>query len=69
MPIVAVTTWPTPDAVRRKLLRELTETVHTVTGAPRHKITVHITEINPGQWAEAGIPGDDPSFPSGGRDS
>jgi 4-oxalocrotonate tautomerase len=65
MPIVNVTTWKSDNTeVKVKLIRELTKTVHQVTGAPLDKITVYLQEIDKQFWAEAGITGDDPEFPT-----
>ncbi|RLK58713.1 tautomerase family protein [Actinokineospora cianjurensis] len=62
MPILSVTTWPTPDDKIRELVEALTTTMHRVTGAPLDKITVHVQEIAPDRWAEGGVLGTNPDF-------
>ncbi|MBB1268267.1 tautomerase family protein [Shewanella sp. SR44-3] len=63
MPIINVTTWKSDDQqMKKKLIEELTRTVHQVTGAPLDKITVYLQEIDNQYWGEAGITGNDPQF-------
>lgn len=63
MPIINVTTWKNSEpATKKRLLDGLTRVTHEVTGAPLDKITVFIQEVPQSDWAEAGIPGDDPEF-------
>ncbi|RKT55519.1 tautomerase family protein [Saccharothrix australiensis] len=62
MPIVSVTTWPGPDDLARRLVEELTGTVHRVTGAPMDKITVYVQEVPRDRWAEGGVLGSNPDF-------
>jgi 4-oxalocrotonate tautomerase len=55
MPFLTVTTWPNmSDNKSRKLIEELTKTVHKVTGAPLKKITVVINEIPQNRWGGRG---------------
>ncbi len=62
MPIVNITTWPTPIEKKHKLIKEITRVVRDITGAPLNKITVYVQEINPDNWADGGVIGTDPSF-------
>ncbi|EKD91904.1 MAG: hypothetical protein ACD_29C00312G0002 [uncultured bacterium] len=63
MPIITVTTWPTPVEKKQKMILEITRVVHETTGAPLNKITVCVQELQKDSWAEAGILGSDPEFP------
>lgn len=68
MPVITVTTWPSPsDEKSRELMQELTKTVKEVVGCPLDKITVYIQEIPPSRWAEGGSVGSDPDFPTASR--
>ena len=67
MPIIHVTTWPTPLDKKQKMILEITRVVHETTGAPLDKITVCVQEIEKNSWAEAGIFGSDPEFPKKSR--
>lgn len=62
MPIVHITTWPTPEKTKQNVMKEITRVIHSETGAPLDKITVYITEIQQNSWSEAGILGSDPEF-------
>jgi 4-oxalocrotonate tautomerase len=62
MPIVNITTWPTPLEKKQKMMKEITQVIHETTGAPLTKITVIVQEIDKHDWSEAGITGDDPDF-------
>lgn len=63
MPIIKVTTWKSDNQqLKEQLVKELTKTVHSVTGAPMPKITVFIEEIPNTQWAEGGVLGSEPDF-------
>lgn len=69
MPIIHITTWAgQTDEKSKELVEALTETTHRVTGAPLDKITVYISEIPRNRWAEAGVLGDDPDFPTKSRE-
>lgn len=63
MPIINITTWPTPIEKKQKMILEITRVVHETTGAPLDKITVFVQEIEKDSWAEAGVFGDNPEFP------
>lgn len=63
MPIVNITTWPTPQPVKEKVMQEITKVIHDITGAPLDKITVYFQEIEKQSWSEAGILGSDETFP------
>jgi len=67
MPIINITTWPTPTEVKEKLLKEITRVTHEVTGAALDKITVLIQEVEKASWCDAGILGNDPDFPVNSR--
>ncbi|MGR5299139.1 tautomerase family protein [Vibrio mediterranei] len=63
MPFIRLTTWKSDNQeMKENLVRELTKTVHRVTGAPMPKITVVIEEIPNTQWAEGGVLGYEPDF-------
>ena len=63
MPILHVTTWPNlGDAKSCQLIEALTQTMHSVTGAPLDRITVFITEVPRERWGEGGVPGSHPQF-------
>ncbi len=67
MPIINITTWPTPKDVKEKMMKEVTRVIHEVTGAPLDKVTVLIQEIEKDSWCEAGSLGNDPEFPTKSR--
>lgn len=62
MPIISITTWPTPKETQQLMMQEITKVVHKISGAPLDKITVYIQEIIPSSWSEAGASGDSPEF-------
>lgn len=63
MPIINITTWPTPEDVKQSVMEKITQLVHRETGAPLDKITVYFQEIERRNWSEAGILGSDEAFP------
>jgi 4-oxalocrotonate tautomerase len=69
MPIINITTWPTPAEIKERMMKEVTRVVHEVSGAPLDKITVYFQEISKDSWSEAGVLGSDPDFPSKSRKS
>lgn len=63
MPYVSVSTWKMNDEESvKKLLEEITDTVHRNCKAPLDKITVTLTEIESSRWADGGVMGNDPDF-------
>lgn len=62
MPIINITTWPTPEEVKKNVMEKITKLLHEETGAPLDKITVFFNEIEKNNWAEGGILGSDPDF-------
>jgi 4-oxalocrotonate tautomerase len=62
MPIINITTWPTPIDVKEKLMQEITRVTHEITKAPLDKITVLIQEVEKNSWCEAGALGSDVDF-------
>ncbi|MDC9613716.1 tautomerase family protein [Xenorhabdus khoisanae] len=64
MPFVQITTWNMNDENQIKsMVEDVTLAVHKNSGAPLDKISVVITEISPSRWSDAGILGNDLSFP------
>ncbi len=62
MPVINITTWPTPLDVKKNMMEEITRVVHETSGAPLDKITVYIHEIQQENWADAGVIGNDLAF-------
>jgi 4-oxalocrotonate tautomerase len=67
MPIINITTWPTPPEIKEKMMIAITQVIHEVTGAPLDKITVLIQEVEKNSWCEAGALGSDPQFATKSR--
>lgn len=68
MPVIHITTWPIKDEKHVQVLMEdITRAVHKNTGAPLDKISVILTEVSPSRWADAGILGTSPEFPTQSR--
>ena len=67
MPLISITTWPTPDDKKREMMEAITQVVHTIGGAPLDKITVYIQEIERHNWSEAGVLGSAEDFPTSSR--
>ena len=67
MPIIQITTWPTPKETKQHMMQEITRIIHEISGAPLDKITVYLQEIEPSQWSEAGIIGDNKEFKTKSR--
>lgn len=67
MPIINITTWPTPQPIKEQVMKEITRVVHEITKAPLDKITVLFQEIEKHSWSEAGILGSDQKFPEKSR--
>ncbi|WP_413730222.1 tautomerase family protein [Sodalis sp. RH22] len=64
MPFVQITTWKMNDEAKVKnLVDEITRSVHIHCGAPLDKISVVIVELPPSRWSDAGVLGNDPTFP------
>ena len=62
MPVINITTWPTEEGTKKKMMEEVTRVIHETTGAPLDKITVYVQEIQKKNWADAGVIGDDADF-------
>lgn len=63
MPVVEISTFKINDQEKAEtLLKEMTATLHRVTGVPLDKISVYLNEIEPSRWADAGVVGSDPEF-------
>lgn len=68
MPVIQVTTWKINNEQNVQLLIEdITRAVYEHCGAPLDKISVIINEVSPSRWADAGITGNDPTFPQQSR--
>jgi len=64
MPFVQITTWKLSDEHKvKKLVEEITHSIHLHCGAPLDKISVVISELTPDRWSDAGILGSDKDFP------
>jgi 4-oxalocrotonate tautomerase len=62
MPIINISTWPTPTEIKKNIMEKITKLIHEETGAPLDKITVFFNEIVKDSWSEGGILGSDPEF-------
>jgi len=47
----------------KKLVEEITHSIHLHCGAPLDKISVVISELTPDRWSDAGVLGNDKDFP------
>ncbi len=65
MPVVQISTFKMEDQQKATvLLQEVTAAMHRVTGIPLDKISVFLTEVEPTRWADAGVVGSHPDFPT-----
>ena len=48
-----------PQAVLKKLVVECSNTVHAVLEAPKDRLEVWVTEVEPAQWGLSGVPADE----------
>lgn len=68
MPVIHIATFRIVDQQKAAtLLEEVTAAVHRVTGVPLDKISAYLTEVEPARWADAGVIGSDPDFPTKSR--
>ncbi len=68
MPVIQISTFKIADQQKAEdLLTEVTAAMHRVTGVPLDKISAFLTEVEPSRWADAGVVGSHPEFPSRSR--
>ncbi|GGK30748.1 tautomerase family protein [Salinarimonas ramus] len=68
MPVIQISTFEIKDQEKAQaLLEEVTAAMHRVTGVPLDKISCFLTEVAPARWADAGVVGSAPDFPTRSR--